>query len=215
MKDLTKRKTEDVNVNGTFEEVLKAQMNTMKETKPSFNATGVKAKLLAAKKEILETKIKKEGKNTFSKYAYFTPSQITALVTKACINNGLITVFSIKEKGEKYTGFLNVLSVDGEEKITFSIPTAMPDIKATNITQKLGGMVTYTQRYLEMIAFGITDNNLDLDSQDNTGPKEIKKKTITDADFNRGVEKMEASAFKKLMQGYELTDSQTTTLKTL
>ena len=31
MKDLTKRKTEDVNVNGTFEEVLKAQMNTMKE----------------------------------------------------------------------------------------------------------------------------------------------------------------------------------------
>ena len=210
MKDLTKRKVEDVNVNGTFEEVLRAQMQ---ETKPS--AAGVKAKLLAAKKEILETKIKKEGKNTFSKYDYFTPSQITALVTKACINNGLITVFSIKEKKGTYTGYLNVMSVDSEDEIIFSIPTAMPDIKATNITQKLGGMVTYTQRYLEMVAFGITDNNLDLDSQDNRGPKEVKKKTISDVDFKRGLEKMETSAFKKLMQGYELTDSQTTTLKTL
>ena len=208
MKDLTKRKVEDVNVNGTFEEVLRAQMQ---ETKPS--ATGVKAKLLNAKKEILETKIKKEGKNTFSKYDYFTPSQITALVTKACINNGLITVFSIKEKKGSYTGLLDIIDIDSTEGVTFYIPTAMPDIKATNITQKLGGMVTYTQRYLEMIAFGITDNNLDLDSQDNRGPK--TKKTITDADFNRGVEKMETSAFKKLMQGYELTDSQTTTLKTL
>lgn len=201
MKDLTKRKVEDVNVNGTFEEVLRAQM---KETKPS--ATGVKAKLLAAKKEILETKIKKEGKNTFSKYDYFTPSQITALVTKACINNGLITVFSIKEKKGSYTGYLNVMSVDSEDEIIFSIPTAMPDIKATNITQKLGGMVTYTQRYLEMVAFGITDNNLDLDSQDNRGPK--TKKTISDVDFKRGLDKMGAAKFKTFLNDYEMTKEQ-------
>jgi len=209
MKDLTKRKTEDINVNGTFEEVLRAQMQ---ETKPS--AAGVKAKLLAAKKEILETKIKKEGKNTFSKYDYFTPSQITALVTKACINNGLITVFSIKEKKGTYTGYLNVMSVDSEDEIIFSIPTAMPDIKATNITQKLGGMVTYTQRYLEMVAFGITDNNLDLDSQDNRGPKEVKKKTISDVDFKRGLDKMGAAKFKTFLNDYEMTEEQKLMLNT-
>jgi hypothetical protein len=200
MKDLTTRKVEDLN--SSFDEVLAAQMS--KNSKPVAN--GVKARLLAARKEILETKVKKEGKNSFSKYEYYTPSQITALVTKACINNGLITTFSIKEKKGTYTGYLNVMSLDSDDEIIFHVPTAMPDIKATNITQKLGGMMTYTLRYLEMIAFSITDNNLDLNSQDNRGEK--VKKTISDTDFKRGLDKMGSVKFKTFLNDYEMTKEQ-------
>jgi len=176
---------------------------------------GVKERLVLARKEILETKIQKEGKNTFSKYTYFTPSQITALVTKACINNGILTVFNIFKRDEDYIGELTVHSTDSDEAVNFTIPTAMPDIKATNITQKLGGMVTYTQRYLEMVAFGITDNNLDLDSQDNRGDK--VKPTLTAERFQKGVDKvasgdMTKDVFLKSLTAYELTNVQTKAL---
>lgn len=144
----------------------------------------VKKKLLQARKFIATTKIKKEGRNDFSKYDYFTPSQITNLVTLACLDAEIVTIFNVVEENEKFKGVLEVYDIDSDKAISFTIPTAMPDIKATNITQKLGGMVTYTQRYLEMIAFGITDNNLDLDSQDNRGSKVEPLPTITPRDFD-------------------------------
>jgi hypothetical protein len=49
-------------------------------------------------------------------------------------------------------------------------------IKATNATQQIGGAVTYTERYLSMVAFDIKDNNLDFDSQDNRPKPEQKPK---------------------------------------
>jgi hypothetical protein len=167
----------------------------------------VKAKLLNARKGILTTKVKKEGKNTFSKYDYFTPSQITNLVTKACIENNLITTFSVFKKENDYYGVLFVTDTDSDDRIEFSIPTAMPDIKATNITQKLGGMVTYTQRYLEMVAFGITDNNLDLDSQDNTGEK---IKTVNDPTFQKLLKGIEDGKYTedKMKSDYSLKETQ-------
>ena len=175
----------------------------------------IKAKLLNARKEILTTKIKKEGRNKFSNYDYFTPSQITNLVTKACIDNGIITTFSIVKKDEDYIGVLVVEDLESDNSLEFSIPTAMPDIKATNITQKLGGMVTYTQRYLEQLAFGITDNNLDLDAQDNRGEKEVKKpskakKPLTDEQFDSVVRMVEDNkyTFEALELNYILSDDQ-------
>lgn len=51
--------------------------------------------------------------------------------------------------------------------------TAIPSITATNAAQQLGGCVTYTERYLKMTAFGISDNTLDLDSK----KQETKKET--------------------------------------
>jgi hypothetical protein len=56
--------------------------------------------------------------------------------------------------------------------VKFSIATEIPEIKATNVAQQLGGAVTYSERYLLMIAYDIKDNNLDFDSQK---PKEEKR----------------------------------------
>lgn len=170
----------------------------------------LKVKLLNARKEILETKIKKEGRNSFSKYDYFTPSQITALVTKACIDNSILTMFRIEKINEDMIGVLDVLDLESDSKLTFTMITAMPDIKATNITQKLGGLVTYTQRYLETIAFGITDNNLDLDNQDNSKEKEVKKPTLTTERFEKALKEIKKGNTTKevVMSKFSLSESQ-------
>ena len=68
-----------------------------------------------------------------------------------------------------------------------------------------------------MVAFQISDNNLDLDSQDNRGDKEVKKSTLTSERFQKGVDKvasgeMTKDIFLKSLTAYELTNVQTKAL---
>lgn len=125
-------------------------------------------KLAKAKQEIMSTSMKKEGQNKFSNYNYFTPEQINKLVFSACNNNGLLTTFDLKrdEKGEY--GVLTVYEVETGEKIQLEMATAIPEIKATNVAQQLGGCMTYTERYLKTSCFGIAEGHLDFDTTENT-----------------------------------------------
>ena len=125
-------------------------------------------KMFEAKKIIAETKIKKAGKNTFSKYEYFEPEQIKELVDLACFKLNLLTQFTISDG----LAFLFVHDIETAQSLQFSIPFEVPEIKATNKMQQIGGVVTYAERYLKMTAFGIVDNNLDFDTTENT------KKTV-------------------------------------
>ena len=137
-------------------------------------------KLASAKAEIKATKLKKEGKNTYSNYEYFTPSQIEFLVASACHNNKLLTSFDLIRNELGVYGRLTVYDLESGEKLTAEMATAIPEIKATNIAQQLGGCVTYTERYLKMSLFGITDNQLDFDTTENT-KKQAEPKTATKA----------------------------------
>ena len=127
-------------------------------------------KLLKARKLIKETSIQKEGTNTFSKYDYFTPSQVSELVNNVCQELKILPVFSLcKDKFGLY-GSLKLVDLEApntENTIVTQMRTEMPVITATNMTQQMGGCETYTKRYMLMSAFDITDNNLDFDSQDN------------------------------------------------
>ena len=137
-------------------------------------------KLAAAKAEIKSTKLKKEGKNTFSNYEYFTPSQIEFLVATACHNNKLLTSFDLIRNDLGVYGRLTIYDLESGEKLTTEMASAIPEIKATNIAQQLGGCVTYTERYLKMSLFGITDNQLDFDTTENT-KKQAEPKPSTKA----------------------------------
>src|SRR5690554_4666080 len=99
-------------------------------------------KIAQAKKEIKNTKLEKKGENKFSGYKYFTPSQIERLVSDACDNNGLITTFDLKRNEFGETGYLSVICTETGESLVFEMATAIPEIKATNIAQQLGGCVT-------------------------------------------------------------------------
>lgn len=133
-------------------------------------------KIAAAKKEIRETKIKKDGRNSYSEYDYFTPTQVETLVSRVCENHSLLTKFDLIRNELGVVGQLTIFDLDSEDSIIYTMATDIPAIKATNIAQQLGGCLTYTERYLKTTAFGIIDNNLDLDTTINTKKSEQEKK---------------------------------------
>lgn len=128
-------------------------------------------KLAAARKHIRENAPKKEGHNSYSAYDYFTPEQVEALVAKACEEVKAICLTSLSQDQYGYYQVLKFVDLeDTSEKstfLTFELRTEKPEIKATNATQQMGGMDTYSERYIKMKVFQIKDNNLDFDSQDN------------------------------------------------
>lgn len=139
----------------------------MPTAKKETNPTSVYSAIAEARKVISKTPMKKEGRNTYSNYDYFTPSQVHKLVEDACQDVGLLTMFDLKQDELGYFGLLTVHHIESDTNRAFEVRTAIPDIKATNASQKLGGMMTFVERYAKMSAFGIVDNNLDFDSQDN------------------------------------------------
>lgn len=121
-------------------------------------------KLQSAKAQIKATKLKKAGYNDYSKYYYFLPEQIEQLVYDACNDNGLFTKFDLIRNEFGESGKLTIFDIESSENVIYEMATAIPEIKATNVAQQLGGCVTYTERYLKMSAFGISENTLDFDT---------------------------------------------------
>jgi hypothetical protein len=74
-------------------------------------------KLAKAKEMIANTELKKEGKNTFSNYDYFTPEQVQNLVQSVSNENGLLNLFSLKRNEFGVYGVLKVIDVDTGEFI--------------------------------------------------------------------------------------------------
>jgi hypothetical protein len=136
-------------------------------------------KLSEARKQISETKLKKEGKNSFSNYQYFTPEQIFSLTSEAEQKTGLISKFDLVSENENISGKLTIFDVESGENIEFKMMTAIPEIKATNVAQQLGGAVTYTHRYLLTTAYKIAENHLDFDSDTNTPANPQKQVSTT------------------------------------
>lgn len=166
------------------------------------------SKLAKAKQQIATTKMEKAGKNSFSNYSYFTPEQVAQLVQKACDDNGLITLFSLKRNEYWEYWVLSIIDIDEAWELTIEWATAIPEIKATNVAQQIGWCMTYTERYLKMSAFWIIDNNLDFDTTENT-KKNAGLNKFTDAVFKKFVERKDNystwdDAVNKLKESYIL-----------
>lgn len=110
-------------------------------------------KLATAKQQIASSNMEKKGRNDYSKYKYFTPEQVEKLVADACNENKLLTMFSLKRDENGVYGVLTIVDLENGETVDFIAATAIPEIKATNIAQQLGGCMTYCERYLKQTAF--------------------------------------------------------------
>jgi len=161
-------------------------------------------KILAAKQHISMTDMKKEGWNDYSKYKYFTPDQINKLVFLACQDANLLTLFSLKRNEFGEYGELVIIDLETDEKETITMATAIPSITATNAAQQLGGCVTYTERYLKMTTFGISDNTLDPDNVDNAKKPNASSNEVNEKkwlnkntkDWTNAVAKLKAKTIK-------------------
>jgi hypothetical protein len=146
----------------------------------------VLSKLAEARLYIKSHPIKKDGRNAFSKYDYFTPEHVSKLVNEACIEANIICCFSLKQDQLGYYGEVTTTDLETGEHIVNEVRTARPNITATNETQQMGGMLTYAKRYTLMSLFDIEDNSMDFDSHDNTKltkPAESFNNTESDIDL--------------------------------
>lgn len=128
----------------------------------------VLSKLAVARLFIKSHPVKKDGRNAFSKYDYFTPEIVSKLVNDACNEANIICTFSLKQDTLSYYGEVTTTDLDTGEFLVTEMRTAKPLITATNETQQMGGMNTYAKRYALMSLFDIEDNTIDFDSHDNT-----------------------------------------------
>lgn len=148
--------------------------------------------LMEARELIKQDDAKKDGENTYSDYEYFSPDNVSKLTHEACKNTGLITLFNMSESECKHEGSLKIVHIESGQEIEFKMPSDIPELKATNATQKMGGMYTYTRRYLLMNAFDISDNSEDLDNKDNS---KLKSKQNADK-----IEWLSEAQFKTAME---------------
>ena len=125
-------------------------------------------KIQDCRASIKAEKLKKSGRNEYSKYDYYTPEQVDALVYGVCVVNKLFNKYELKRDEHGIYGKITVVDLESGEREEFVGATEMPAITATNATQQMGGCMTYTERYLLMFIYDIKDNNLDFDSQDHT-----------------------------------------------
>ena len=161
----------------------------------------VLSKLATARVFIKSHPVKKDGRNDFSKYDYFTPEIVSKLVNDACVEANIICVFNLKQDTIGYYGEVITTDLDSGEQLVTEMRTAKPEIKATNETQQMGGMNTYAKRYAFMSLFDIEDNTIDFDSQDNSKPaskapatSELPWLNKGTKEFNGAVEKLRAGS---------------------
>lgn len=151
---------------------------------------------------INEIRITKTGKNTFSQYDYFKPEEINQRVNPLLLKYKIFPLFytcfegfetevvetSSDKDGMKYTTkrelkeiakleFQDILGRD--QTVIYQMPIERIEIKGANKMQNLGGVRTYAKRYLYMEALNISDDKLDLDS-DNMANKVKGKQPSTD-----------------------------------
>ena len=127
----------------------------------------------------------KEWKNTFSNYSYFTPEQVSQVVEKACEEFWLFTKFDLIRDELWIEWQLTVFDIDTEETMQFIWATAIPEIKATNVAQQIWWCMTFSERYLKMTAFWISDNSLDFDTTENTEKRVKEQKAETKKETKR------------------------------
>lgn len=160
----------------------------MAENKDTVSKVNVYRALQTVRVALQEKDIKKSGHNDYGKYDYFELSDFLPEINKLALENNIICLYEITEKDAR----LHIADIeDYENRIDFVIPIAELTLKGANAIQNVGGLTTYTRRYLYMIAFEIAEND-EFDpnqqvpdkAQEEEKKEEINKKTISEKDVN-------------------------------
>jgi len=101
--------------------------------------------------------MKKSGKNTFSHYEYFELGDFLPQVNELMEINGLVSIFAYTT--EEAT--LTIIDTDKiEDVIQFITPVTASELKGCMPMQSIGAMQTYARRYLYVMAFEISENDI-------------------------------------------------------
>lgn len=114
-------------------------------------------KIQIIKLKLLEANLKKTGVNKFAGFSYYELSDILPTIIKLCDEYKVFTKVSYSnEKAE--LAAINIEKPD--EIISIQSPMRELSLKGCNEIQSLGGVETYSRRYLYMSLFDITENDM-------------------------------------------------------
>ena len=111
-------------------------------------------KIATIKEEISKAELKKTGVNKFSGFTYYELADFLPMIITLCKKYKVCTYTS-------YTNELATLIVvnaeDSNEKIEISSPMKELELKGCNPIHALGGVETYSRRYLYLAMFDIVE----------------------------------------------------------
>lgn len=114
-------------------------------------------KIQTVKELLLKENIKKSGQNKFAGYTYYELADFIPYIIKFCNEQKLFTAISFDNELAKLT-IIN--GEKPEEVVEYTSPMRNLELKGCNEIQGLGGVETYSRRYLYMSAFDIIENDM-------------------------------------------------------
>lgn len=127
------------------------------ENKKEIKKKNIYVKIQNVKEKLLKENIKKSGKNKFAGYTYYELADFIPFIIKFCNEEMLFTSISFDNEMAK----LVIVNVENpEEKVEYTSPMRNLELKGCNEIQGLGGVETYSRRYLYMCAFDIIENDM-------------------------------------------------------
>lgn len=129
----------------------------MKEEKENKKSKNIYIKIQNVKEKLLKENIKKSGKNKFAGYTYYELADFIPFIIKFCNEELLFTSVSFDNEMAK----LVIINAENpSETVEYTSPMRNLELKGCNEIQGLGGVETYSRRYLYMCAFDIIENDM-------------------------------------------------------
>ena len=161
-------------------------------------------KIQEVKSQLLKANLKKGGVNKFSNFTYYELTDILPTIIELCKEVKLFTAVTFTEE----FAILRIINSEKtDEVVEYSSPMRQLELKGCNQIQALGGVETYSRRYLYMCAFDITENDMFDGNKDNT--EEIKPITKQNIAVLQGLIKSlaESKAFyDNILATYSIKD---------
>jgi hypothetical protein len=113
-------------------------------------------KLMQARLKIIETEIKKGGRNEFAKFNYFELPDFLPLALQIFDDLGLCGIVSFSSE----VATLTICdSEKPEDRIVIESPMSTASLKGVHEVQNLGAVQTYLRRYLWVAALELTEHD--------------------------------------------------------
>ncbi|MBO6179419.1 MAG: ERF family protein [Selenomonadaceae bacterium] len=111
-------------------------------------------KIQSVKVALASEGIKKGGENTYSNYKYFELADFLPRLNVFCAEFKLSHAITVSEDLQQI--ILTVRDIDKPDSfLEYRIPLSTANLKASHPVQNLGAVLTYSRRYLLMMAFDI------------------------------------------------------------
>ncbi|MDP4147109.1 MAG: ERF family protein [Bacillota bacterium] len=121
-----------------------------------------------------KSKLKMTGENKFSNYKYYELGDFLPQLNELMKNNNLAAVFQYTNEEATLT-LIDTENI--EDKIIFSTPVEVTQLKGCNGMQNIGGTQTFARRYLYIMAFEISETDV-INNGEPDEDAELRRKKI-------------------------------------